>query len=118
MTPQYPHLLPVFLLEAEQCLADLAAAVARLAIAPGHEQSWRAAARAAHTLKGNAAMMGLDDIQQTAFAAELHGQSGAFRPQAGLVSQLTECLKQLRNQVDGVVTDASRKRGMTKMECA
>lgn len=118
MTPHYPHLLPVFVLEADQCLTDLAAAIARLTDVPDDEPSWRAVSRAAHTLKGNAAMMGLDDIQQAAFAAELHGQAGAARPEARLVVQLAVCLMQLRERVDAVVTDASRPRGTNQTECA
>ena len=116
MTPQFPHLLPVFLLEAEHCLAELGTAVARLADDRDDAASWQAVSRAAHTLKGNAAMMGLDDIQQTAFAAELHGQSGAAKPELRLVVQLSASLMQLRDQVDAVVTQASR-RGSTRLEC-
>ena len=105
MTPQYPHLLPVFLIEAEHCLAELAAAVAKLADNLDDEAAWRAASRAAHTLKGNAAMMAFDDIHETAFTAEVRAQAGTARPQQHLAVELTASLMLLRDQVDERVTN-------------
>ena len=59
MSSQFPHLLPVFLLEAEHCLADLGSAVARLANDLEDTSSWRAVARAALSVReGGAARAG------------------------------------------------------------
>ena len=104
MTPQYPYLLPVFLIEAEHCLSELAAAIAKLADNLDDEAAWRAASRAAHTLKGNAAMMAFHDIHEAALTAEVRAQAGTAQPQQRLAVELTASLMLLRDQVDELVT--------------
>jgi len=119
MTPQYPHLLPVFLIEAEHCLAELAAAIAKLAENIDDEAAWHTASRAAHTLKGNAAMMAFSEIHETAFTAEVRAQAGTARPQHRLAVELTASLMLLRDQVDELVTNVpAPKRDISNVESA
>lgn len=66
----YARLLPVFLEEADRMTQQMDDAIATLAIAPADDDARRRLARAAHTLKGNAAMLGLSGLVAAARAVE------------------------------------------------
>jgi len=108
----HPHLLPVFLIEAEFCLDALDQALERLRISTGDLPAWQKAVRAAHTIKGNAAMMGLVAITDSAFAAELHAEAGSVGGGQQPANDLAGCAAELRRLVDLLVAEASAARRM------
>lgn len=108
MSPTYLHLLPVFLGEAETCLTNLREALDRLEMDNDLVVAWQGAARAAHTLKGNAAMMELHDVSDAAFAAELLAEAGAVAPAAGTVAMLLACHDTLRRYVAAVADEVAQ----------
>ncbi len=62
----YRRMLPVFVAEAEQRLDTMHEATGMLALAPNDGVARDAIARAVHTIKGNAAMLGLSAIVRAA----------------------------------------------------
>jgi chemotaxis protein histidine kinase CheA len=107
VSPAYLHFLPVFLGEAETCLTNLREALDQLEMDNDLATAWHAAARAAHTLKGNAAMMELRDVSDAAFAAELLAEAGAQAPAPGTVALLLACHDTLRRFIAAVAEDAA-----------
>ena len=70
MSRETAKLLTVYLLEADNRLAEMDEALDTLAATPADAAACRRLGRALHTIKGNSAMMGLESLVEAALAAE------------------------------------------------
>jgi two-component system chemotaxis sensor kinase CheA len=94
-------ILPVFLAEAEENLAELEAALLALETHPGDAERLNTVFRAAHTLKGNAANLGLAPVADFAHGVEdvldrlREGEIVLTAPLAGLLLRGVDALRTL-----------------------
>jgi len=93
--------LPVFLAEAEENLAELEGALLSLESRPGDAETLHTVFRAAHTLKGNAANLGLAPIAELTHGVEdvldrlREGEVQLTPPLAGLLLRAVDALRAL-----------------------
>lgn len=104
-TDLYRRMLPVFVAEAEQKLDAMYDAIATLAIVPEDAEARRAVARAVHTIKGNAAMLGLAAIADTAERAESRWPIAAGAPTTQALAELHAARCALRDLVREAAAD-------------
>ena len=94
-------ILPVFLAEAEENLAQVEDALLALEAAPGDVEALNTVFRAAHTLKGNAANLGLAPVAEFAHGVEdvldrlREGAIVLTAPLAGLLLRAVDALRVL-----------------------
>jgi len=94
-------ILPVFLAEAEENLAELEDALISLEARPGDAETLNTVFRAAHTLKGNAANLGLAPVAEFAHGVEdvldrlREGELALTPPLAGLLLRGVDALREL-----------------------
>ncbi|HEV7589579.1 MAG TPA: chemotaxis protein CheA [Longimicrobium sp.] len=94
-------ILPVFLAEAEENLAELEDALLALEARPGDAETLNTVFRAAHTLKGNAANLGLAPVAEFAHGVEdvldrlREGELALTPPLAGLLLRGVDALRAL-----------------------
>jgi two-component system chemotaxis sensor kinase CheA len=94
-------ILPVFLAESEENLADLEAALLALEARPADAELLHTVFRAAHTLKGNAANLGLQPVAELAHEVEdvldrlREGHLVLDAPLAGLLLEAVDALRAL-----------------------
>jgi chemosensory pili system protein ChpA (sensor histidine kinase/response regulator) len=107
-----PDMLEVFRLEAEEHIQNLSQNLETLSAEPGHSEALREISRSAHTLKGSAAMVGLDKVSGLAHRMEdllekLHEGDVQVTPEVvALLLSSTETLDALaRNVQDPAVED-------------
>ena len=107
MNDLFARLLPVFLMEAEQRLEEMDDALGALAKDPVDAAACLRLARALHTIKGNAAMMGLEPLADAAHAAEQLAPGHVCGP-ATLAA-----LRDARAELDGLVEDLAASAAIT-----
>lgn len=106
----YERLLPVFIAEATHHLGEIDAAILLLAHAPGHEDARAILGRSAHTIKGNAASLGMREIVIEAQRLEWWAMDEKMhRTPAGLAA-LHDARRALRRLLDEVASDADFRR--------
>lgn len=94
-------ILPVFLAEAEENLAQVEDALLALEASPGDAETLNTVFRAAHTLKGNAANLGLAPVAEFAHGVEdvldrlREGSIVLTAPLAGLLLRAVDALRTL-----------------------
>jgi two-component system chemotaxis sensor kinase CheA len=94
-------ILPVFLAEAEENLAQVEDALLALEASPGDAETLNTVFRAAHTLKGNAANLGLAPVAEFAHGVEdvldrlREGSIVLTAPLAGLLLRAVDALRAL-----------------------
>jgi two-component system chemotaxis sensor kinase CheA len=94
-------ILPVFLAEAEENLAQVEDALLALEASPGDAEALNSVFRAAHTLKGNAANLGLAPVAEFAHGVEdvldrmREGAIVLTAPLAGLLLRAVDALRAL-----------------------
>ena len=94
-------ILPVFLAEAEENLAQVEDALLALEASPGDTEALNTVFRAAHTLKGNAANLGLAPVAEFAHGVEdvldrlREGSIVLTAPLAGLLLRAVDALRTL-----------------------
>jgi chemotaxis protein histidine kinase CheA len=110
MDPQRnERLLGVFMADAEERMRALLQARVVLETAPADPQAWDQVRRAAHTVAGNAAMMGLDGVAKAARTMER--RSVAVAERGGVpadVWALDGALGALRRLLADIVAPAPR----------
>ena len=92
----YRRMLPVFLVEAGQRLDDMDRAILTLAREPESMAARETLARAAHTIKGNSAALGLKQMTLEAQRLELWALLPAVDPSPAILSGLNEGRTALR----------------------
>ena len=101
----YRRMLPLFVEEAERKLEAMYDAIATLAIAPGDAEARSAIARAIHTIKGNAAMLGLCAIAATAERVESRWPIAGGEPSTTALADLHAARCELRDLVHEAAGD-------------
>jgi len=109
MDMEMAAILPVFLAESEENLTELEEALLALEAEPGDTELLNTVFRAAHTLKGNGANLGLAPVAEFAHGVEdvldrlREGELTLDGPLAGLLLQATDALRALvPASVDGL----------------
>ena len=103
----YRRLLPVFIAEAEERLDAMFGAIGTLATAPDDAEARRVLARAVHTIKGNAAALGLAGIVGTAEDMERRWPILGGAPSTASFAELYARQSMLRTLVREVASDLS-----------
>jgi chemosensory pili system protein ChpA (sensor histidine kinase/response regulator) len=110
-TDLYRRMLPVFVQEAEQKLDALYDAIAILALTPLDAEARRAVARAVHTIKGNAAMLGLAAIADTAERIESRWPIAGGAPTTQALAELHAGRCALRDLIREAANDCQALAG-------
>ena len=103
----YQRLLPVFVTEVEQKLGEIGQAILDLAKNGDDEEARSRVARAAHTIRGNAATLGLRQMVIEAQHLELWSTSSVRQGMSSsTLSRLDETRAALRQLLDDVTADS------------
>ena len=100
----YSALLRVFLDEADECLATMEQALLALEARPDDEAQVQVLFRMAHTLKGNAGSLGLDEMAELTHAMEDvldRLRSRTLAPTDAVITVLLRSLDALREMLAG-----------------
>ncbi len=106
----YERLLPIFLAEASHHLGEIDAAILLLAHTPEQEDALAILARSVHTIKGNAASLGMREIVLEAQRLEWWVADAALRRTTGGLAALHDARRALRRLLDEVAADADFRR--------
>lgn len=102
----YARLLPVFVSEAEHKLDVMDQALTRLTSDEADTGTWRELGRAAHTIKGNAAMLGLRELMTEADRVESWA-AHAPHLSPGFLAALHDARMTMRRLLDEIANDAA-----------
>jgi chemotaxis protein histidine kinase CheA len=102
----YARLLPIFLAEATHHLGEIDAALLQLAQEPDNEDTLSVLARSVHTIKGNAASLGMREIVLEAQRLEWWVTDAALRRATAGLAALHDARRALRRLLDEVASDA------------
>jgi chemotaxis protein histidine kinase CheA len=105
----YEGLMPVFLEEAHLKLNEMDAAYDLIREADGVGEAYEVLRRAAHTLKGNAASMGFDQIAEISGALESLVKTAIARPwrmEPAVICTFRDAVEVLRQQIHNLDTGA------------
>lgn len=106
----YERMLPIFLAEATHHLKEIDAAILLLAQHPDHEDARAVLGRSAHTIKGNAAALGMREMVLEAQRLEWWAADEQMhRTPAGLAA-LHDARRALRRLLDEMASDADFRR--------
>jgi chemotaxis protein histidine kinase CheA len=106
----YERMLPIFLAEATHHINAIDAAILLLAQNPDHEDARASLGRSAHTIKGNAAALGMREMVMESQRLEWWAADATMhRTPAGLAA-LHDARRALRRLLDDMATDADFRR--------
>ena len=107
MNAIYQGLMPVFLEEAALKLNEMDAAYDLICEEEGVGEAYEVLRRAAHTLKGNAASMGLDEIAEVSGAIEALVKAAVTHPwrmEPAVLCSFRDGVEVLRQRIDNLET--------------
>ena len=101
----YDRMMPLFVREAEACLTTMERAIETLAADSSDSTARIELGRAAHTIKGNAAALGIRTMTQVAQRLEIWAMLPATTLTDAMVAGLEAGIADLRTMVREVSTD-------------
>jgi len=107
MNAIYKGLMPVFLEEAQLKLNEMDAAYDLICEAEGVGEAYEVLRRAAHTLKGNAASMGFNQIAQISGAVEILVKTAITKPwrmEPAVICTFRDAVEVLRQHIHDLET--------------